>query len=672
MLQGKVNMTGGVSKSVPDISSKGHSTVSRHKRLTTWLFLHDPVMLVAIATPVLLLIVSAASLFYLQIKIQQQDDLIKQLTREQVIVGQLLVQLSTQDAAWQNYVASFGEPEQVLQWQKFKEIQPQTREIANFLLLAVQSDEEHQEIRSFITSLEALWIAYQESRSKLLSGEFSHYEATGYSEGLAGISQLALVEISSSINQRVSNHSKNIISQANQILFYSLLIVVFIGLPLVIISLWFVRQILLHRKQAFTRLNWLADHDAITNLPIRHLWAKKVDSQLRDNGDRGITALVTITNLRAINQSHGRSVQEGFLRSIAEILQSLPGKNLQFSRIVGSDFVIFCGDVENSRDWIAALETQLAKSITMEGFVHRLEYRVGVYVHDQSGLTAESAIGRAEIALLSNTSNRINFYQHEQIQRLQRKTELLAALRFALQKQNFQLVYQPQVWSGSEKLMGVEALLRWQLPDGSFVSPAEFIPMAEEMGLMPEIGSWVLNTGIAQFSAWQKANLAIGKISLNISTQQLIEKDFCQQLIHLLKKYEVEPKCIVLELTESIYALEHRDVLASVKALGCQLSIDDFGTGFSNLGYLVDMAPDVIKIDRRFVQNIHLNERKGTLVANMIDLASKLGALAVAEGVELAEEYRCLKDLGCSAIQGFYSSKPLSNDDLLLFFNDQK
>jgi len=272
---------------------------------------------------------------------------------------------------------------------------------------------------------------------------------------------------------------------------------------------------------------------------------------------------------------------------------------------------------------------------------------------------ADSAMYNAK----SGGKNRFEFFNPEIQRVMEDKITLTERLRDAIEHQNMLLYYQPQIeYQDEAKIVGVEALIRWIDPDKGVVSPAEFIPLAEESGLILELGEWILNEAFHQIKAWSSDETkSKWRVSINVSSKQFEEKNFVKKVETILKKYEIDTSLVMLELTEGVLIQNFEDTvekLHHLKSLGISLSIDDFGTGYSSLSYLKKLPVNELKIDKSFINDLIEDENDEIITQTIISIGQKFGLDVIAEGVETQEQFEKLHSIGCNLFQGYLFAKP--------------
>jgi diguanylate cyclase (GGDEF)-like protein/PAS domain S-box-containing protein len=423
------------------------------------------------------------------------------------------------------------------------------------------------------------------------------------------------------------------------------------------------------------RLSFLAYYDNLTSLPNRALLMERMQQAMLES--RRMERLVAILFLdldrfKFINDTLGHDIGDALLKMVAERLaaQLRPGDTV--SRYGGDEFTIVLANVAHLDD-----VTRIAQKI-LERFAHPFHIggrdlfvtsSIGItlYPHDDSN--GENLLKNADAAMYhakERGRNTFQFYTAEMNVRAARRLSIETGLRHALDRKELSLHYQPQVDLKSGNLYGMEALLRWHSPEFGLVSPVEFIPLAEDTGLIQPIGEWVLRTACAQTRAWHRAGFPDLRIAVNLSARQFQRQNLVQIIRQTLTDSGLEPQYLDLELTESMlmHDMEHTvSVLKELDALGVALSVDDFGTGYSSLSYLKRFPIDVLKIDRSFVRDITASPDDAAIVTAIIAMAHSLEIKVIAEGVETLEQQEFLKQRDCDGMQGYYFSKPLSVED---------
>lgn len=426
------------------------------------------------------------------------------------------------------------------------------------------------------------------------------------------------------------------------------------------------------RKRAERRLQHLATHDALTDLPNRHLLQERLDQAIARAGRTGeplALLLLDLDRFKVVNDAYGHPFGDEVLKAIGARLVALLDDGDTVARHGGDQFLILLAglDCPAGADAVARriIECVHQPVLLEEREIH-LSGSIGLSVFPQDGETAEALITNADLAMYRAKSlgrNTFQGFSQEMSLETRHRVSLETRLRGAAAAGQLQLVYQPKVSLKSGSIVGCEALLRWQHPELGMVPPSHFIPVAEDSGLIVPISDWVLRTACLQARAWSDAGLPPTTVAVNISARQLLQQDLAAWTADMLRETGLAPELLELELTESLIAQDVGKMIATfdrLKAAGVKLSIDDFGTGYSSLAYLKHFRVDTLKIDQSFVRNMLTHTEDATIVRAVIALAHNLKFKVIAEGVETAEHCRLLREHRCDEIQGYYFSKPVS------------
>ncbi len=431
------------------------------------------------------------------------------------------------------------------------------------------------------------------------------------------------------------------------------------------------------RKRTEARVQYLADHDVLTGLPNRSLCTSRLREALDDHARAGAAAALLFLDLdrfKAINDTLGHHVGDGVLRTVADRLRTVVGPRDTVSRLGGDEFVVLLRDTGDA-DAVRALVEQrliplIAAPCELVGQELQISCSVGATLVPAEGCTLEELMRQADAAMYEAKSagrNCLRFFSAETDRIARERHALEYALRRALAQGELSLHYQPRLQVATGRPVGVEALLRWSHPDMGPVSPARFIPLAEETGLIHEIGLWVVETACAQLAHWHAQGWPELEMSINISAVQLGRAGLPQCLAACIARHALPPQCIELEITET-QLMENAGAaghgLLALKALGVRLAVDDFGTGYSSLAYLKRFALDKLKIDQSFVRELMTDSADLPIVRAIIALGHGLGLGVVAEGVESAEVAERLRSLGCDELQGFHFARPMPAEAL--------
>ncbi|WP_087974136.1 EAL domain-containing protein [Oceanobacillus rekensis] len=419
------------------------------------------------------------------------------------------------------------------------------------------------------------------------------------------------------------------------------------------------------------KYNYLAYHDDLTSLPNRRYIKSEIDTLIED-ARQGITRnwamlFLDLDRFKIINDNFGHSNGDKFLVEVSKRLAMSLGENDVLGRMGGDEFVLLLKDFEDER----ALRTR-AKGI-LDQFQTSFQVgtnelhttaSIGIAIYPEYVITSEQLMIFADNAMYQAKSlgkNRYVVYSNELLVNMIDELQLEWDLKKALEKDQFILHYQPQIDNCTGKLVGLEALIRWQHPKLGLLYPDKFIKLAEESSLITKIGEWVINEACIQNKKWQDAGMKPVKIAVNLSTQQFLTRNLVQYMEKVLYQTGLDPQYLVVEITEYM-AMEYEysvKVLKQLKALGICISIDDFGTGYSSLKYLKDFPIDYIKIDRSFVSEIVEDNNDAIIVKAIITLAHNLNLNVIAEGVETQAQVDFLKTYHCNIAQGYFFSKPI-------------
>jgi EAL domain-containing protein (putative c-di-GMP-specific phosphodiesterase class I) len=354
--------------------------------------------------------------------------------------------------------------------------------------------------------------------------------------------------------------------------------------------------------------------------------------------------------------------------TVASRLRSSLRDSDTVARLSGDEFVVILSEHAGeplSRDIVQRVMESVARPVMLGTKEFFVTCSIGVAVFPSEGTSADSLIEHADIAMYRAKKlgrNNFQFYTPAMNEESLERVRIETALRNALERDEFVLHYQPQVDLASGEIVGMEALIRWEHPELGTVPPVRFISVAEETGLIVQIGAWVMRTAAAQNKAWQDAGLGRLRVAVNLSARQFGDPDLIAGIEAVLADTALDPACLEIELTESLFMSEASaavELLHRMKALGVNLSIDDFGTGYSSLSYLSRFPIDVLKIDRSFVADITHDANDAAIVSSIIALAHNLKLSVIAEGVETVEQLDYLRSQGCDEMQGYFFSRPL-------------
>lgn len=419
------------------------------------------------------------------------------------------------------------------------------------------------------------------------------------------------------------------------------------------------------------QVEFLLTHDMLTGLANRQVLAQTIEQSLgswRRNGTRTLVASLNLDKFNHLNELLGHDAGDRALVDITATLQTLlrPGDTL--ARAGSDEFVLLLpgiGDDSVARDRLQQLKEAVGRDVAAPGGAIGLTCSIGYAIYPQDGVSGDMLLNNATLATLrakAQGGGQIQRFSEAMKQALDRKLTLENQLRQALHHDELFLNYQPKIDLEQNAVAGLEVLVRWRHPEHGIVSPAEFIPIAEESGLIVEIGEWVLRSAVAQTRAWRAAGVPVVPVAVNVSARQFLQSDIVATVADVIRGAALAPGALELELTESLSIddpTRSAELMGQLRALGATLSIDDFGTGYSSLSYLKRLPVDKLKIDRSFVIDMHGSAESLAMVKAIIAMAHNLHMVVVAEGVEHAEQVAALRAAGCDQIQGQYFSGAL-------------
>ena len=430
-----------------------------------------------------------------------------------------------------------------------------------------------------------------------------------------------------------------------------------------------------------------ADRDGLTGLRNRSSFTERLEQvleQARIHGHQAALLYLDMDRFKAINDALGHSVGDGFLQQVARVLENQlrptdivagstgPAEG-DVSRLGGDEFTILLSKVEqaqNAGEVAHRILEALRVPVDVSGYTLSSTASLGISIFPDDGDDGETLLRCADMAMYDAKSQGrglYRFYQPSMGNVYRRRLEIEQNLRHALDKGELDVHYQPRIDLANDAVCSVEALARWNSPKLGAISPSEFIPVAEESGLIVPIGAWVLETACAQAARWREEGLGALKLSVNVSSQQLASADFVRVVTDALRRYEVDPQLLELEVTERLMlgidettALGLRDL----RAIGVTWALDDFGTGYSSLSCIAECPLDVLKIDRSIASKVEDDPTAVSIVSAVVTLGRELGMEVVAEGVDRPGQARILRELGCDELQGYLASPPLAASEV--------
>jgi diguanylate cyclase (GGDEF)-like protein len=435
------------------------------------------------------------------------------------------------------------------------------------------------------------------------------------------------------------------------------------------------------RKLAEAEIERLAFYDALSDLPNRRLLELQLAETLArsvSTGSCGALLFIDLDNFKDLNDTHGHSVGDSLLVQVAQRLKAAAVDADIVARFGGDEFVVVLDNLGRSQGDSSALAEQVARRILgalaqpyhLGATTHHSTPSIGIALFHGSTHNTNELFKQADVAMYQAKAagrNTLRFFNPEMQAEVQNRAELEADLRHGIHNHHLLLHYQPIV-NSTVQIVGVEALVRWQHPTRGLVSPAVFIPIAEQTGLIHEIGAWVLETACHQLATWShSSDTSHLTISVNVSARQLRQPDFVVQVLSALARTQANPRRLKIELTESMLLQNVEDAIekmAALKGHGVGFSLDDFGTGYSSLSYLKRLPLDQVKIDQSFVNDVLTNPNDAAIARTILALAQALDLQVVAEGVETEGQRNFLLLLGCKAFQGYLFARPAPIEQL--------
>ena len=437
------------------------------------------------------------------------------------------------------------------------------------------------------------------------------------------------------------------------------------------------------QKQAEDHIYQLAYHDELTGLPKRNLFCEKVAKMLSQRADAGAAAalyFIDLDRLMRINNTYGYAMGDALIRQVAQRLQNCVGDGGVLARIGGDKFAVFRGSIDDLHE-IQAFADHLMESFTVPFAIDNLEFDVtlsmGICTYPADGEDVSTLLVNAESAMMLAKTLWRNNYKHyvkEMGEASSRRLALETSLRRAVERRELLVQYQPIVDLRTGSFTGAEALVRWNHPQFGLLAPDKFIPLADETGLIIEIGEWVLHHACMQMKSWHDMGFYPMTISVNVSAVQLGQPQLLNHVAGVLDKTGLDPACLELEITESVLMQDAEatiNMLRALKEMRIKISVDDFGTGFSSLSYLKRFPIDILKIDKSFTRDIDMDPDNSAIVTAIAALARSLNLSVLAEGVESKQQLDFLREEKCDRVQGFFFSKPL-NPEVLLSVMEEK
>lgn len=427
------------------------------------------------------------------------------------------------------------------------------------------------------------------------------------------------------------------------------------------------------RIEHVEELERLANFDAASGLPNRNRLVADLARAIEcaaHHGSRVRVARVDLDHFKFLNDSYGHAFGDELLTEIGKRLRGAVGESDSVARLGEDEFALVLSDCggEPVAAMAERIQREVAAPILLHGREVRITCSIGISIYPEDGPDGETLLRLADVAMYRAKEDGRNVYRlfrPDMTRRFEERVALEHAMHKALEEKEFLLHYQPQLDLRSGRIIGAEALIRWQHPQQGMIPPVRFIPLAEDSDLILPIGEWVLRTACAQAQAWRAAGLPAITMSVNVSVRQFRQEDFAGLVMRVLQETGLEPGCLELELTEGVlmaHVEELLEVLDRLRAAGVRLAVDDFGTGYSSLSYLKRLPLDKLKIDQSFIREIPRDQNDMAIARAVIMLSRSLDMQVIAEGVETAEQLAFLREHDCDEMQGYFFSKPVEAD----------
>ena len=423
------------------------------------------------------------------------------------------------------------------------------------------------------------------------------------------------------------------------------------------------------RKLADEKIKYLAYHDDLTGLPNRKFFNEHLNTTIKNAkwNDTFTLLFIDLDRFKIVNDSLGHNIGDQLLNEVGQRIKSSVRSQDIVAHHAGDEFIILIENV--SKDETDIIAERILSSLEAPFFITGNEIfisaSIGISSYPVDGSNSETLIKNADTAMYDAKyygKNNSKYYSLDIENANNRKMSIINGLHKALENKEFELYYQPKIITSSQSVYGVEALLRWTHPKLGPISPAEFIPLAEETGLIIPLGDWVMQEACKNFKDWEVKGFAPQCVCINISPRQLRDPQLLNKIKNILEEYHVIPQHFEIEITESVAIDNFDDTISKlnqIRKTGVRVALDDFGTGYSSLNYLRQFPLDALKIDRTFIHEVMFNSQTAAIVKTIISIAHSLNLPVIAEGVETEEQFNFLYDLNCDFIQGFLISPPV-------------
>ncbi|MCT4595981.1 MAG: EAL domain-containing protein [Anaeromicrobium sp.] len=424
-------------------------------------------------------------------------------------------------------------------------------------------------------------------------------------------------------------------------------------------------------------LKYKTYYDPLTGLPNRYLLKDRLDllmAHAKRNNEKLAIVFLDIDRFKRINDTLGYNVGDKLLQVFSSRLKHIFGVDVTISRQGGDEFILIFEDVKGPKEVINHIKKifkRLREPFKLKDYEIYVTISAGISIYPSDGDGIDNILRSAEVAMYrvkENGRNNYELYEYNMSNEISQQLKIENYMIKALEKKEFILHYQPQVNTITNRVEGAEALIRWHHDEMGYIGPMQFIPLAEETGFILPLGSWILEEAIKDAKEFQKELGDEFIMAVNISAVQLRDENFVGRVKKLLNKYDLSPKSLELEITETHIMTGPElvlRILEELKVMGVKIAIDDFGTGYSSLSYFKDFPIDKLKIDQSFIRDIIKDKNSQGIVLAMIDMTKRLGLISLAEGVESIKELEYLKKHGCDCIQGYFTGRPMDKKDFI-------
>lgn len=429
------------------------------------------------------------------------------------------------------------------------------------------------------------------------------------------------------------------------------------------------------QKEAEEKIKFMAFHDSLTKLPNRTLFMKKLDEEIemaKINNTKGAVFFIDLDNFKNINDTLGHNYGDKLLIYLSRNLKKLADSEDILCRLGGDEFLLIhnYSEIMELEEYAKKLLDLFDKSFEIDNKEMYVTASIGIAIYPKDGEESSAILKNADFAMYKAKElgkNRFAFYDESIYMQLERKTNIERILRNSIENKELIIYYQPQYDTKTEEIFGFEALLRLNSKELGFISPAEFIPIAEETGYISKIDLWILKEACLQCREWMEKGYKFKSISVNVSSVDMQKNNFLESIKNILKETKISPDIIELEITETalMKSIDYNiNELNQLMKIGIRIALDDFGTGYSSLNYLRSIPINTLKIDKSFIDNITTSKKEESIMNNIIEMAHTMDLKVVAEGVETRNQLKILKEKRCDYIQGYYFSRALPPEEI--------